>query len=102
MSRIGSLLLGCVIGGAAVYVGLKYHVLRTEKGFELVPKVTANFSDIYYDVRGFGVNDWTEHKTLAAAVVHAGKQDLFTDSASDGLRRGLEGVLQDLGIHEGG
>jgi hypothetical protein len=101
MSRLGSLLLGCVIGGASVYVSLKYHVLRTEKGFELVPKLSATFSETYYDVRGFGVSDWTEHKTLAAAVVQAGKQELFTDSASEGLRRGLEGVLQDLGINEG-
>lgn len=101
MSRLGALLLGCVIGGTGVYVSLKYHVLRTDKGFELVPKLTANFSDTYFDVRGFGIQDWTEHKSLAAAVVNSGKKDLFTDSASDSLSSGLQSVLQDLGIHEG-
>jgi len=98
MSRIAVFFLGCVVGGAGVFTSLKYHVLRTDQGFQLVPKLSATFSGTYFDVRKFGLDDWTEHKTLAAAVVHAGKQDLFKDSASDSLRQGLEGVLNDLGL----
>ena len=44
MGRAGSFVSGCIVGGAAIFTSLKYHVVQTNKGFEFVPKLTASFS----------------------------------------------------------
>ncbi len=96
--RINFFLFGLVIGGAVVYGGQRYHVVRTNDGLELVPKITSSFEDTYVDVRNFGVADWTNHKMLAAALATNNKTHVFsTDSAEsvnqqfgkliDGLRQ---------------
>ena len=94
--------LGFIVGGAVVFTSLKYHVLRTDEGIQLVPKLNATFSKTYFDVRGFDVQDWTQHRTLSAAVVAAKKEHLFHGAASESLRQGLQGVLNDLGLDSQG
>lgn len=101
MSRFSSFVIGFVLGGVVVFTSLKYHVLRTDEGFQLVPKLSATFSRTYYDVRGFDLNDWAQHRTLSAAVVQANKEHLFKGAAADSLTKGLESVLNDLGYREG-
>lgn len=102
MSRFAAFFFGFIVGGAVVFTSLKYHVLRTDEGFQLVPKLHATFSKTYFDVRGFGVQDWTEHRTLSAAIVAAKKDHLFHGAATDSLREGLQGVLSDLGLDSQG
>jgi len=93
MGRFGSFLLGVVIGGAAVFGTLKYHVVYADDGVHIVPKVFAGFDDIFVDVRGFDFSDWNEHKSLAAALVKADKQHLLKDAAANQLQESVDSLL---------
>ena len=96
MSRIGALVLGVLIGGGLVYGSLNYHVLRTETGYEFIPKSSATFSETYLDVRQFGVSQWAEHDEVARAVLKADKGHLMQGSLRQTLRQGVESVLDDF------
>ncbi len=96
MQRISTFLFGVAVGGALVFFGQRYHVVRTEKGFETVPKLSSGFNDTYVDVRKFQAADWEKHKELAAAIVHAKKDYLLTDSASDQTRQGIGRFVDQL------
>jgi hypothetical protein len=96
MKRLSGFLLGVVVGGGLVYGAQRYHVVRTEQGFEAVPKLSADFTDCYVDLRKFGTSDWSEHKALAAAIVGAKKEHIFHDSAADSVRQKMSGLLDEL------
>ena len=96
MGRLGSFVMGLVIGGVGVYISLEYHVVRSDEQFELVPKLSANFSETYVDVRGWTLADWKEHKMLVAAVVKAKKEYLLKGAAADSLLDGMKNILSEL------
>ena len=93
MSRIGALVLGILVGAVGVYGSLHYHVLRTDTGYEFVPKNATTFTDTYVDTRQFGIGDWMEHKELMQAVVTAKKEHLFKDSTIGSLKDGLNDMI---------
>jgi hypothetical protein len=97
MGRLSNFFLGMVVGGVVMFVSLKYHVLRTTSGYELVPKLTAGFSETYVDVRTFGVSDWANHKSLVAAIVRADKKQILQGSSAESLTEGVHEMLQGLG-----
>ena len=90
MSRISFFLAGVLIGGAAVLTTLKYHVVRAEDGFHLIPKSSARFGEAYVDIREFGLSDWNNHRSLAAAIMDADKGYLLKDAAIGGLRGSVD------------
>ena len=94
MGRLSWLLVGLVIGGGAVYGAFNYHVLKTNEGFQLVPKQTANLVDTYVDIRAFTVADWTLHRQLAADIMAVEKGHLLGGAAGNTLESGLQGVLE--------
>ncbi len=96
MRRLTSFVFGVLVGGALVFFGQRYHVLRTVKGVELVPKLSSGFTDTYVDVRTFQSNDWTNHKALAAAILQAKKDYIFTEPAAADVRKGVGGVVDQL------
>ena len=98
MSRFSWFVIGFGLGALTVLGSLKYHVLRTDEGAEVVPKLSATFSETYLDIRGFGVADWTEHKNVMAAVVQAKKENLFKDAAAADLVDSFDGMLEGLGF----
>jgi len=98
MGRFSSFVIGFALGALTILGSLKYHVLRTDEGVEVVPKLSATFSETYLDVRGFGVGDWTEHKSVMAAVVQAKKEYLFKDAAATELVDSFGGMLEGLGF----
>jgi hypothetical protein len=93
MDRFGSFLLGAVIGGAAVFGTLKYHVVYADDGVHFVPKVFANFDDIYVDIRSFDFSDWNEHKSLAAALIKADKGYLLDEAAVNQFQESVGNLL---------
>lgn len=97
MGRFGWLVLGVVVGGALVFGGQRYHVLRTKDGLAVVPKVSATFSETYVDVRDYGAAEWAAHRSLAAAVVQADRQDLIKEGVLDKVRGRVDGFLNELG-----
>jgi hypothetical protein len=97
MGRLSSFVFGVAVGGAAVFTSLKYHVVRTDEHFELVPKLNATFAETYVDIRDFDLADWSDHKTLMAALVRADKQEVLKNSAADSLADGMGTLLEKLG-----
>jgi hypothetical protein len=85
-----------LVGGGLIFGSQNYHVLRTDDGVTMVPKLTSSFSDIYVDVRNFGVTDWAQHKALAAAIVKAKKESIFKDSTSASVKQGVDNFVNEL------
>lgn len=101
MGQIGSFLGGLAVGGAAVFIGLKYHVVRANDGVHLVPKLQARFDEAYVDIRNFGFEDWNKHRGLAVAMAQAEKGYLMQETTTDSLRRSVDSVLEGLGGFRG-
>ena len=97
MGRLQSFLFGVVVGGAAVFGALKYHVVRADDGIHVVPKVAPGFQDVYVDIRDFRVEDWDKHRGLSLALVQANKSALMKGTAADYFRESLDSVLRALG-----
>jgi hypothetical protein len=96
MSRLSSFVLGLVVGGAAVFTGLKYHVVRADDGLHLIPKQTAELHEVYVDIREFGPSDWAEHPELAAAILKSGEEELLQDAARDVINQSIDDLLQQM------
>jgi hypothetical protein len=94
MGRLQSFLFGLVLGGAAMFGALQYHVVRAEDGLHFIPKVAPGLQDVYVDIRHFGVEDWDRHRSLAMSLLHANKSDLMKDSATGYLRDSLDNALK--------
>ena len=98
MSRLSSFFTGVIVGAAALYGAMTFHIVRAPDGVHVVPKVTRGLSDVYVDVRSFTAPDWYEHRGLSAAVVNAQKEYLIGDSSLTSLRQtaqyrpGISGV----------
>lgn len=85
MRRLFWLFIGVVIGGAAILTAFNFHILKTDKGFEMVPKESLGLSDSYVDIRKFSAADWANHKQLAADMVAAEKAHLIGDAAQQSI-----------------
>ena len=101
MSKIPAFLFGVVVGGALIFSALKYHVVRADDGLHVVPKLSSQFSEVYVDIRPFTITDWNDHKSLAVALMQAKKGHLIKESATSGLMRSLDNVINTLHNHEG-
>lgn len=98
MQRIQGFVLGVFCGALLGIGALKYHLVRAEDGLHLVPKMSADFTDPYVDIRQFDLRDWDRHRSLAAAMMRANKGDLLQDSATASLRNSLNDVLDTLNV----
>ena len=96
MSRFAVLLIGIVLGAGSMFMALRYHVVRADDGMHLIPRVSADFSEPYVDIRGFGIKEWNERRELALAIVRAGKGALIQNAAVDDLRKTMEDVMKSL------
>jgi hypothetical protein len=93
MRRWGTFLFGAVVGAAALFFVLNYHIIRARDGMHLVPKVDAQLAGSYVDIRDFGPREWAAHKEVLLALVDADRQDLIGSAADDALRTGLDRLL---------
>lgn len=93
MGRFGTLLFGVLLGAILMFVTLKFHVVRANDGFHLVPKITADLGEAYVDIRTFGYEQWQQHPALAAALTHADKAHLLTDGTQTQVQSAVNGVL---------
>ncbi|MEL7267488.1 MAG: hypothetical protein AAFN70_08370 [Planctomycetota bacterium] len=62
---------GFIVGAIVLFTLMSYHIVYSENGLVLVPKIDKGFSDPYVDVRGFTIEDWREHRGLAVAVARS-------------------------------
>jgi hypothetical protein len=98
MGRFHSFLLGVIVGGAAVFGAMKYHIVRADDGLYFVPKITAGFREIYVDIRNYGLEDWNQHRNVALALIQANKSHLLKDSAVNYFRDSVDGALRGTSV----
>ena len=90
MRRLLIFAAGVLVGGATIYVALQNHLIRSKKGFHVVPKANATLSKSYVDIRKFTLADWKNNADLALALTNANQFDLIEDAAGDALQNGLD------------
>ena len=97
MGRIACFLTGVIVGGILVFASLNYHLVRANDGFHTIPKLTAELSDSYVDIRTFGLAEWQDHRQLAMAIVRADKAYLLGEGVSESIRNAVEDAFSGLG-----
>jgi hypothetical protein len=90
---VRSFILGFILGGAALYGSMCFHVVRTEDGYHFVPKTALTVRDSYVDIRSFDIGAWREHVPLAEAIMKAGKSELMHGAAESAVQNALENLL---------
>jgi len=93
MRRLSTFIFGMVAGGLLIYAALNYHLIHTQSGIHLVPKVESKLASTYVDVRHYGPADWLAHEDIAMALVRAERHDLLKSVASDSLVNGLDRLM---------
>ncbi len=93
MRRLFSFLSGVLAGGALIYFTMNFHLIHAQDGFHLVPKVNAQLSNTYADIRAYKVADWAQHADIAAALVNANRRDLLDNAINDTLNNGIDQLL---------
>jgi hypothetical protein len=89
-------IFGMICGAALLYVAMHFHVVRGQEGVVLVPKISNNLSDIYVDVREFDLQQWKNHKPLAAAIMQSSQSHLLEDSAHKSFGNTVRGLFDSL------
>lgn len=87
---------GMILGATLMYGTIHYHLVRGDEGIFLVPKVTNQFGDIYVDIRGFTLEDWKQHKPLAAAIMKSNKSELLSDATLGNFRDSVHSIVDRL------
>ncbi|MEM6688612.1 MAG: hypothetical protein AAF664_04240 [Planctomycetota bacterium] len=93
MSRF---LFGVFCGALGLYVAMHYHVVRGNDGVHLVAKISNNLSDVYVDVRDYQLEDWQNHKPLAAAIMRSSQSHLLEDAALGSFRTSVDSLVRGL------
>ena len=93
MSRF---IFGMITGATLLYVAMHYHVVNGKQGVFLVPKISNNLTDIYVDIREFGLDDWQDHKPLAAAIMKSDQSEILSDEALGGFRDNIHDLVDGL------
>jgi hypothetical protein len=102
MGRVGTFVLGFLFGGAAVWWSLHYHVVRANDGLHPIPKVTSTFSELYVDIRSFGLEEWNQHRELAFALTKANKAHLMHGFDTGAFEKAVNGVIENAFDRMGG
>ncbi len=93
---VSRFLFGMFAGAILMYVAMHYHVVRGKQGVYLVPKISNNLSDVFVDTRDFELEDWREHKPLAAAIVQSDQSHLLEGASLSSFRDSIHGLVDGL------
>ena len=86
-------IFGAVIGAAALYGSMSFHVVQAEDGYHFVPKTALTFRDTFVDIRQFNFMDWRDHVPLAEAIMNSQRHELVRDSAQSAVQNAFENLL---------
>jgi hypothetical protein len=75
MDRLGSFLIGLVVGGVCLHVASNFYIVRSDNGTHLIPKLTAKLENPYHDVRNFGPDQWRMNQDLARSLQKAAQRN---------------------------
>jgi hypothetical protein len=89
-------LFGMIAGALLMHTIMHYHVVRGNEGIFLVAKLSNNLSHIYVDTRKFDVDDWRDHRPVAAAIMKSNRSHLLETQPLSSLRSTLGGLVEGL------
>lgn len=95
MNKLSTLIVGLVVGASLMFVSLRYHVVRADNGFHMVPKSTANLGTIYADVRDYTVDDWRNNQQLMIDITKSDNAPLQEEAAKSALGNTFENAWND-------
>lgn len=84
MKSAWKFLTGALFGFAFAYIAYQYHFVMSDDGLIVVSKPQATLADVYADIRGWSLDDWTTHTELARALVADGRGELVGGSLMGG------------------
>lgn len=87
---------GMILGAVLMYGSMHYHLVRGEDGIFMVPKMTNDLGDVYVDIRNFTLEDWKQHKPLAAAIMNSDRSEILADSTLSGFRDSMHSIVDRL------
>jgi hypothetical protein len=96
MGRISTLFFGFALGCGAIYCAFNYHVVKSDSGFQFVPKKSASLSETYVDIRKFGVSDWAAHPGLSTDIIASEQKQLMGGSATNTVENGARELLNNI------
>jgi len=96
MGRVSSFISGMVAGFVLFFLLNHYHVVRSNDGLFVVPKLSQNLQDSYVDIREFGLGDWQEHRLLAASILRSDRHELLEESSLTGFRKTVVTLMDGL------
>jgi len=90
VSRTRPFLIGATLGASAMFFSLQFHVLRTDSGFEVIPRTPQQSLGLTWsDIRGWSADRWQDRPELARAMLANGSGGLIADSVAGSLRKTL-------------
>jgi hypothetical protein len=96
MGRIGTFILGIIVGAAGVVVSENYYIVRSQESVHLVPKIAARLEFPYRDIRNYTYDDWQNDQALALAIMKSQKQDLMVETGLNQMQHQFDSLLKDL------
>ena len=87
-----------VCGATLLFVGLKYHIVRSTQGLHLVPKVTAQLGSTYVDIREFSFQDWDDRPEFASALLQSEDAELREAATNSTVQNTVDDVLGGWGV----
>lgn len=95
MGSFKPFLFGAAFGAGIAFVALQYHVVQSQEGFRVVPRMPQHSLGLAYaDVRHWDADQWADRPELVRALIANGSTDLVTGSVIDGA---IESVSSDSG-----
>ena len=88
--------MGMICGAALLLIAMHYHIVRGNDGIVLVPKISNNLADVYVDIREFDLQQWKNHKPLAAAIMKSNQAHLLEDSAHQSFGNTVKDLFDGL------
>ena len=93
MRRLITFIIGMIVGASLLYGIQRYHLIRADDGFHLIPKVESSLGATYVDIRDFTVADWSRYSGVAMALIQADQGDLMENAATDTIRQSIDRLL---------
>lgn len=96
MKRFSSFFLGMLTGAALLGSAMHFHFVRSSQGLLMVPKVSKGLEDTYVDIRDFNLEDWQQHRALAASIIKSDRSELISGQSMDNFRSNIESIIDGL------
>lgn len=96
MGRVSTFICGMICGAGLLWGAMHYHVVRSDDGVYLVPKLSNNLKQAYVDIRGFTISDWQQNRTLAAAIIRNEKSHLLGDTSLNQFKGRIISAIDEL------